>query len=79
MKMQELNLPPDYVMSEMAKVARETATTYFAEQAEKFAQELRANKTSVISGAEALECFARTIRQMNTDLYPKPEPERPSA
>lgn len=60
-------LPTDEVMRMMAKLAVEQATQSFADMADKIAADPRMLK---VTGREALQAFAATIRTTNTVLYP---------
>lgn len=63
-----MTVPNELIMKEMAKIAIEQATEMFAEMA------LNLSKTipSDISGRQALEVFASTIRETNVQCYPRP-------
>ena len=67
--MSEINLPPDEIMRQMAKLAMEQATTYFAKQARDFATNLPPR----CSGKNALEAFARAIESTNAKVWPAGE------
>lgn len=60
-----MTLPHDFVMKEMAKIAIEQATEMFAVMALKFSETIPAD----ISGREALQAFAATIRKTNAEAY----------
>lgn len=60
-------LPADEIMRQMARIAMERTTTFFA----KSAREIAATMSDEVSGKDALEAFARTIESRNADLYPK--------
>lgn len=62
-----MNLPPDAIMKEMAKLAMEQAAEFFARMADDFA----ANPiTNMATGPEALRLFANAIRATSSKIYP---------
>ncbi len=63
-----LNLPPDEVMREMAKLAMQQAAHFFADYADRFASTLGPE----ISGSDALTAFARAIRSTEGRINPVP-------
>ena len=62
-----VQLPPDFVMQQMAKIAYEQATESLAAFAEQFAATL----TPEISGPAALRAFAAAIRAQNVRQFPR--------
>ncbi len=64
-----LKLPPDEAMREMAKVAIEMATENLAIIALSLAGDMRRGDCPKVDGPDALEAFARTIRNNNKQLY----------
>jgi hypothetical protein len=62
-----LGLPSDEIMRQMSKLALETATEFFAKQAEEFASNLPPR----ISASQALKAFAAAIRSTNAKQFPK--------
>lgn len=67
--MSELQLPSDYVMRQMAKMAIEKATEDMAKWADEMAANFRCGKLPMVSGPEALEAWARAIRSNNVLHY----------
>lgn len=60
-------LPNDFLMKEMAKIAIEQATEMFAVMALKLSETIPDD----VSGREALKAFAATIRETNSEVYPR--------
>ena len=58
-------LPPEEIMREMARLALEQATTYFAEMAETMAA-----ASNELTGPQALLAFAAAIRNTNAKTWP---------
>lgn len=58
-------LPNDEIIRMMSKMAVEKATAYFADMADKFADDLPPN----ISGSDALKAFAEAIRSTNAKRF----------
>jgi hypothetical protein len=58
-------LPTDEVMREMARLAMEQATVFFARMADEFAIKAPAD----LSGADALRMFAAAIRSTNAQEF----------
>ena len=64
-----IQLPPDEVMRQMAKIAIEKATEDMSAIAIKMADEMRHGKLPMPTGADALESWARAIRSNNEWHY----------
>lgn len=62
-----MNLPPEAIMREMAKLAMEQATESFAKFAEQFAANPQMAK---VNGQQALTAFAVAIRSTNAKVWP---------
>ena len=60
-----MQLPPDYIMKEMAKMANEKAMTLLAAKARVFAKGL----PDSVSGSDALNAFADAIEAVNRKRY----------
>ena len=61
-----MELPREEVMRQMAKLAIENATTFFADMARQFAGQ---PIMSALSGKDALLAFAEAIEKRNHDVY----------
>ena len=64
--MPKIELPSEEIMRQMAKLAIEQATTYFAQMAREFSEALPED----ISGKEALDAFANAIAKMEEPTEP---------
>lgn len=65
-----MELPPDEVLRQMAKMAMETATESLARMADQFAAD---PGTERLSGPQALKGFAQAIRNTNSKQFPRNE------
>jgi hypothetical protein len=65
-----LNLPPEAVMRDMAKLAMEQAMQSVAGMADRFAADPRMLK---LNGKEALTAFAAAMRSTNAKVWPTSE------
>lgn len=65
--MTDLNLPPEEVMRQMAKIAMEQAYESVAVMAEQMAVAV----PSSLNGEQALLAFAAAIRSTNSKTWPK--------
>ena len=65
-----IQVPSDEIMRDMAKLAMEQATSYFAAQAREFAKSI----LPTTNGQDALEAFARAIENTNAKVWPKNGP-----
>lgn len=63
-----LNLPPEAVMREMAKLAMEQAMQTIAAQCDHFAADPRMLD---LNGQQALKAFANSMRSTNGIVWPK--------
>ena len=63
-----MQLPPDEIMRQMAKLAMEQATEFFAGMADRFAAEME--RKPPVTGHEALRAFAAAIRATNAKQFP---------
>lgn len=62
-----LNLPSEEIMRQMAKLAMEEATEFFAMMADQFAADPR---VSIMTAPLALQTFAKAIRETNRKQFP---------
>ena len=63
--MSKIELPSEEIMRQMAKLAIEQVTTYFAQMAREFSEALPED----ISGKDALDAFANAIDENNARHY----------
>ena len=64
-----MQIQNDEIMRTMAKMAMEQATTFFADMADRFSDEIPSDTT----GPQALKAFADAIRASNGKIYPRSE------
>ncbi len=70
---EQVQLPTDEVMRQMAKIAIEKATEDLAKFAIEMAAEMRRGEVPMLSGPVALEAWAAAIRSNNVLHYGRPE------
>lgn len=64
--MDQFELPREEIMREMAAMAMQQATIFFAEMADRFAP-----SCAGLSGPDTMRAFANAIRETNNKRYPK--------